>query len=189
MINYFVVQFSRFWLSSLLLLSNSFIISHLFEFVKPFFKISFDFFRLSFFSVFWDATFTLYHALSLLSSPFSKFLLTFFLTFALELFDILFVCFLFCALQFFFLRLLSGIPLGSLSFRLLFCAALVSQLYYYTLFDYFCQDLFRTFLQFVRFAYLLFLFCFYRCWVCTMGLYWFSMLGVFFLWYVGYCLC
>ena len=167
----FNFQGSDFFLNSSLLLSNSFIISHLFEFVKPFFKISFDFFRLSFFSVFWDATFTLYHTLLLLSSTFSKFLLTFFLTFALELFDILFVCFLFCALQFFFLRLLSGIPLGSLSFRILFSAALVSQLYYYTLFDSVCQALFRSFLRFVRFARYRSSLFFLRCWVCTMVLY------------------
>ena len=39
-------------MNSSLLLSNSFIISHLFEFVKYFFKISFDFFRLVLFSFF-----------------------------------------------------------------------------------------------------------------------------------------
>ena len=86
----------------------------------------------------------------------------------------------------FFLRLLSGIPLGSLSFRLLFCAALVSQLYYYTLFDPFCQGFFDTFFEFVRFAYLMSDSVSFDCLVCTMGLYFFSRLGAGFLYMWGF---
>ena len=109
-------------LISSLLLSNSFIISPLFEFVKYFFKISFDFFRLVSFSLFWDATFILYHTLLHLSSTFSKFLLIFSWP-LLSCMIYFFVCFLFTwALHFSF----SVRSLEYLSVRLAFGYSFVS---------------------------------------------------------------
>ena len=109
----FNFQGSDSFLNSPLLLSNSFIISHLFEFVKYFFKISFDFFRLVSFSLFWDATFILYHTLLHLSSTFSKFLLIF------SWLPFVWYCMLSLYSVFALVLLLrfSGIPLGSLNLR------------------------------------------------------------------------